>query len=1081
MAIIMEPMIIYANLCPVCKGDVTLEELERGICRRTRQPLADVRFLKRLHYFCEFFRKATNFEPRSLQRLWAKRILKYESFAAIAPTGVGKTVFGIVASLYFARKKKKSYLILPTVVLLEQVRARTEEFLENLRKNGYDMDIRVLYYHGRLKNKEEFFEALEKDDFEILITTTQFLAKNFEKLKGKLFDFIFVDDVDAILKASKNVDKILMLLGFSEKEILTALRKDVKPRKIKRILMVSTATGRKGERTILFRRLLNFDVGEQRASIRNVEDIAIPTRNIEKVKEILKKFGRGGLIFAQDLKTAEEIYDSLKDEFKVGLVSAVDKKAFNEFKEGKLEILIGVSAPYGALIRGLDLPEIIRYAVFYGIPMFKVGIKDIDSVSPRVLKILCHLFGLSEYINLVEKNADIQNRAREEIKKIFEEGNLREKIKAKDILIEDNYIIFPDVRTYIQGSGRTSRLYVGGITKGASFLFDEERRLEVFRFRARFYDIDFKSLEEVDLEKLIKEIDEDRKKIRKKQEAKELIKPLLFIVESPTKAKQISRFFAKPSVRVIENLAYAYESPINENVTTLIASIGHITDLVTDRGFHGVLSNGTFVPVFTSIKRCRSCGHQFTEERTKCPICESEDIYDSRTQIEILRKLAFECENVVIGTDPDTEGEKIAFDIYWLLKPYAKSIKRAEFHEVVKNSVLNALRNLRDIDLNLVKAQLVRRIEDRWIGFELSKKLKDVFKERNLSAGRAQTPTLGWIIERYYENKEKIKVGIIRDFELEIEGLDKKEAEIEIKVIKEEESSVNPLPPYTTDAMLRDANAYLRLPAKRTMEIAQELFESGLITYHRTDSTRVSDKGLDIARIYLEEDFHARRYASEGAHECIRPTRPIDRQDLERLIEEGVIKLTINLTKWHLALYDLIFRRFMASQCKPVSVIKQYSRIKVDGKELDDERVISAQGRAYELYPYFIRVRKKLESGKYKVNVEIKTYPKKPLFTQADVVSLMKERGIGRPSTYSTIIDKLFRRGYIIERYNKLIPTQKGIRVYRYLAEKFGKFVNEERTRLLEEKMEMVEKGLADYQKVLEEMYREILEVKKVF
>ena len=1081
MAILMEPAIIYADLCPACNGDITLEELEKGICRRTKKPLADIRFLRKLKDFCEFFKKATNFEPRSLQRLWAKRILKYESFAAIAPTGVGKTVFGIVASLYFAKMKRKSYLILPTVVLLEQVKSKVFEFMENLKRNGLSINAKVLFYHGKIKNKEEFFESLEKNDFDILITTTQFLAKNFDKLKGKLFDFIFVDDVDAILKASKNVDKILMLLGFSEKEIFTALRKEVKPRKIKRILMVSTATGRKGERTILFRRLLNFDVGEQRASVRNVEDVAIPTRDVEKVKEILRKFGRGGLIFAQDLKTAEELYNILKDEFKVGLVSAVEKKAFNEFKEGNIEILVGVSAPYGALIRGLDLPEIIRYAVFYGIPMFKVGVKDVDSASPRVLKVLCHLFGLSEYVNLVERNEEIQRKAREEIKKIFESGKLEEKIKAKDVLIEDNYIIFPDVRTYIQGSGRTSRLYVGGITKGASFLFEEEKRLEVFKFRARFYDIDFKSLEEVDLEKLIREIDEDRKKLKKKQEAKELIKPLLFIVESPTKAKQISRFFAKPSVRVIENLAYAYESPINENVTTLIASIGHITDLVTDRGFHGVLSNGTFVPIFTSIKRCRSCGHQFTENRDKCPVCESEDIYDSRTQIEVLRKLAFECENVVIGTDPDTEGEKIAFDIYWLLKPYAKSIKRAEFHEVVKSSVLNALNNLRDIDLNLVKAQLVRRIEDRWIGFELSKKLKEVFKEKNLSAGRAQTPTLGWIIERYYENKERVKVGIIKELELEIEDLDKKEVEVEIKVLREEESTVNPLPPYTTDSMLRDANAYLRLPAKRAMEIAQELFESGLITYHRTDSTRVSDKGLDIARIYLEQDFYARRYTSEGAHECIRPTRPIDRQDLERLIEEGVIKLTINLTKWHLALYDLIFRRFMASQCKPINVVKQFSKVFVDGKEFEDERIITAKGRAYELYPYFIRLRRKLESGKYRVNVEVKTYPKKPLFTQADVVSLMKERGIGRPSTYSTIIDKLFRRGYIIERYNKLIPTQKGIKIYNYLAEKFGKFVNEERTRLLEEKMEMVERGLADYQKVLEEMYREILEVKRIF
>jgi reverse gyrase len=597
--------------------------------------------------------------------------------------------------------------------------------------------------------------------------------------------------------------------------------------------------------------------------------------------------------------------------------------------------------------------------------------------------------------------------------------------------------------------------------------------------RAKFYDIEFKSLEDVDFEKLIKEIDESRERYRKREQF-DIIKPTLFIVESPTKARQIARFFGQPSVKVFEENGelqlVAYEVPTPEYVLIVTACIGHVTDLITNMGFHGVITNGKFIPIYASIKRCRDCGYQFTEEREDCPKCGSKNVDDSKRRIKALRKLAHDVDLIIIGTDPDSEGEKIAWDLRNLLAGCGE-IRRAEFHEVTRRAVSEALKNLRDIDENLVKAQIVRRVEDRWIGFVLSQKLWEVFGDRNLSAGRAQTPVLGWVIQRYEEYKQKKKVAIVRDLDLTLDVEDsKEELELEIELLEEREEERVPLPPYTTDTMLRDANAILKIPARDAMKLAQDLFESGLCTYHRTDSTRVSEVGLRIAKEYLGDDFVPRDWYMEGAHECIRPTRPIPKDTLQRLIQEGVIQVE-EITSRHLALYDLIFKRFMASQCKPYRVKVARYLIRYDGKEIEEERILEAEGKAVELYKWSVWVKPELPTGKVRVKAEIRTVPKAPLFTQSDIVRLMKERGIGRPSTYATIVDRLFMRNYVIEKNGRVIPTKRGIDVFNYLASNYGKFVSEERTRLLEEKMDAVERGELDYFKALQELYEEIREI----
>lgn len=1096
--------VVYSELCPVCGKDLSFEELLNGLCRREGKPLCQHRSDTVLEQFLDFFRKVVG-KPREIQVMWARRVFNGESFSAIAPTGVGKTTFGIVMSLFLARESRRCYVLLPTTLLVTQVVERLKEYASvagiRLLLNqveggevevgiGIGDGIAISYYHSGLtkRERERFFEALNKSS--ILITTSQFLIKHFSRIKGN-FDFIFVDDVDSVLKNSKNVSRILNLLGFRYDG---GWKGDARG-----CLMVSTATGSLGRNINLFRKLLNFDIAES-PTIRNVEDIAINSKKVEVLRELLERMGRGGVIYTKSTEEAERIYENLKKEFRIGLVEKGRKKErnFEKFKKGEIDFLIGTSHYYGTLVRGVDLPERIRFVVFYGAPAFKISIHNMSISLLR--SILYRLStGLRDWLKLEEPEIT------SEIEK-FERNtdNLREKVflllreirHAKvhgffDFAVEGEEIVFPDVRTYIQGSGRTSRLFSGGITKGVSFLLEDDRNvMNAFIKRARYYDIEFeeKDLENIDFEVLNREIDDSRDTYRKRNEI-ELIRPALLIVESPTKAKQISRFFGKPGVRVVDNMV-VYETATSSYVLLVSACMGHVTDLITNRGFHGVElefnkhSDGLrlhesksrslgFVPVYSSIKRCVSCGNQVTFPVDACPKCGSE-IIDSAKIIGALRKLAKETGNIIIATDPDSEGEKIAWDLKNLLKGCG-NVKRAEFHEITKKAFVTALENLREIDENLVKAQMARRIEDRWIGFVLSQKLWREFGNKHLSAGRAQTPVLGWIIERARQHRRKKIIAIVEEMDLALEH-DKSEFDVEIHLIEEKKVERTPLPPYTTDTLLSDANRVLKLGTKQCMEIAQHLFESGLITYHRTDSTRVSAVGLKVAKEYLGGDFAARGWMQEGAHECIRPTRPFDKTTLQRLIYEGILQ--IKLDKKHLAVYDLIFRRFMASQCRNYVVEVAKYRITFDGKYIDAERTVGVEGRAYELYGSEV-VRRRLPEGRHKVKAKLIRVPERDLLSQSDIIQMMKERGIGRPSTYAGIIEKLFIRGYVRERGGRVFPTRLGISVFNFLSN-FRTFISEERTRAMEDKMDRIERGELDFESAIDELYREISFIDRV-
>ncbi|EDP73195.1 DNA topoisomerase, partial [Hydrogenivirga sp. 128-5-R1-1] len=254
---------------------------------------------------------------------------------------------------------------------------------------------------------------------------------------------------------------------------------------------------------------------------------------------------------------------------------------------------------------------------------------------------------------------------------------------------------------------------------------------------------------------------------------------------------------------------------------------------------------------------------------------------------------------------------------------------------------------------------------------------------------------------------------------------------------------------------------------------------AGLITYHRTDSIRVSPAGVAVAKEYItenfgEEYFHPRTFvASGGAHECIRPTRPTDADDLRSMIY--TMNLT-GITKDHIRLYDLIFKQFMASQMRETVVEKTTYKVMAFDKEIEISLFTKIVENGFNLIkPITIQ---KLSEGKYEVdNKKFSLRPKVPYYTYATVIQDMKEKEIGRPSTYAITIEKLLERRYIVERNGYLFPTKLGRIVLNLIKEKedFYKFVNEKFTRELENLMDKVENNDADYNEIIKNLFNEIV------
>lgn len=550
--------------------------------------------------------------------------------------------------------------------------------------------------------------------------------------------------------------------------------------------------------------------------------------------------------------------------------------------------------------------------------------------------------------------------------------------------------------------------------------------------------------------------------------AKKKSKNTLVIVESPAKAKTISKFLGK---------GYKVE-----------ASMGHVIDLPKSK--MGIDIDNNFEPQYITI---RGKGKVLNK----------------------LRKEVKNSENVLLATDPDREGEAISWHLYRALNLDEENV-RIEFNEITKSAIQKALKEARPIDKNLVDAQQARRLLDRLVGYKLSPLLWSKVR-RGLSAGRVQTVAVKIICEREKEIKNFVKeeywtitVEFEQDGEVftadlqridgkkfkisnETEALkiveDLKKADFIVKKVKERDRKRNPLPPFTTSTLQQRAANALNFSANQTMYIAQQLYEGidigaegtvGLISYIRTDSTRISDEAAGNARNFIKDNFgekylpeksraYGRSRGAQDAHEAIRPTS----------VDRHPEKVKQYLSPEQYKLYDLIWRRFVASQMSPAIY-----RVLTVNIQAGDKYLFRATGSRI-VFPGFLKVTNekeredvilpelvegdKLPVRKYDPQQHFTQPP--PRFTEASLVKTLEEEGIGRPSTYAPIISTIISRGYVEREGRQLVPTDLGFIVVDLLSKHFPDVTDIEFTAQMEKKLDSIEEGKEDWKKILADFY----------
>lgn len=550
----------------------------------------------------------------------------------------------------------------------------------------------------------------------------------------------------------------------------------------------------------------------------------------------------------------------------------------------------------------------------------------------------------------------------------------------------------------------------------------------------------------------------------------------LVIVESPAKAKTIGKYLGKN---------YIVE-----------ASMGHVRDLPKSQ--LGVDVDNDYSPKYITI---RGKG----------------DLLDK------LRKAAKKSEKVYLATDPDREGEAISWHLAQVLNIDESEKCRIEFNEITKNAVKNAIKSPRTINSNLVDAQQARRILDRLVGYEISPILWKKVKW-GLSAGRVQSVTLKmicdrenevvsfipkeyWNIECTLQKSDSKKPFIVKLVSKSNEKLDistEQESKIIIqeiengqfitKSIKKAQKNKNPLPPFTTSTLQQDAYKRLNFATKRTMSIAQQLYEGvdikghgtlGLITYMRTDSVRVSDEAQRSASEFIQGTYGS---------EYIPPTPRIFKskkniQDAHEAIRPTYVELTPTVVKDSLKdeqykLYTLIWNRFMASQMASC-VLNTLSLDIANGDYMFRASGSSIKFDGFmKLYEYTTEEEDdvanipELEEGE-KLNKKVIT-PKQhftqppPRFSEASLVKTLEEYGIGRPSTYAPIISTLLERKYVNRDKKTLVPTELGVIVNTIISEYFKEIVDVEFTAEMEDKLDNVEEGKENWNSIVDDFFKPI-------
>jgi len=536
----------------------------------------------------------------------------------------------------------------------------------------------------------------------------------------------------------------------------------------------------------------------------------------------------------------------------------------------------------------------------------------------------------------------------------------------------------------------------------------------------------------------------------------------LIVVESPTKCKTLKKFLGKDF--------------------KILATIGHIRDLPQKK--LGIDIEHNFKPEYETIEK-------------------REDT------IKDLQKETKKAEKVYLAMDPDREGEAIAWHLSQVLK--LKDPERIIFHEITKSAIEEALKHPRKTDMKLVDSQQARRILDRLVGYKLSPLLWKKITRR-LSAGRVQSvavrlvaerekeiedfkPQEYWSIEALFEKDEKeFKALLVKKDNKTIPKLgienkkqaneilkDLKKAEYKVANIERKEKKRNPLPPFTTSTLQQTSWRKFRYSAKRTMFLAQKIYESGLITYHRTDSLNLSQQSLSQAKEFIIDNYgknywpgFSRRYKAKGrvqeAHEAIRPTYP------ERSPEQLQKKLNKNALK----IYELIWTRFIASQMS--SALFNSLKINIDAKNY----LFRASGQTLK-FDGFLKVYplkfeetilpaltvEELLNLKKLLSLQHFTQPP-PRFTEASLIKILEENGIGRPSTYAPIISTIQSRNYIEkDEQRRFKPTEIGIRVNDLLVNHFPKIVDISFTKKMEEDLDEIAKGEKEWVPVIKEFYED--------
>ncbi|MDQ2085902.1 type I DNA topoisomerase [Herbivorax sp. ANBcel31] len=555
----------------------------------------------------------------------------------------------------------------------------------------------------------------------------------------------------------------------------------------------------------------------------------------------------------------------------------------------------------------------------------------------------------------------------------------------------------------------------------------------------------------------------------------------LVIVESPAKANTIKKFLGRN-----------YK---------IVASVGHVRDLPKSQ--IGVDLENHFTPKYITI---RGKGEVISK----------------------LKKEAKKAKKIYLATDPDREGEAISWHLAYLLKLDDTERCRITFNEITKNAVKNSIKSPREIDMSLVDAQQARRILDRIVGYKISPLLWKKVK-KGLSAGRVQSVATRLICDREEEiddfvpdeywsitaelKKEKVR----KHFNAKFHGIDNKKLELKsekevnkvlkeiekeefkVKKIKKSQKKKSPPAPFITSTLQQDASRKLGYSTKKTMIVAQQLYEgisiegvgtTGLITYIRTDSTRISDEAMQDTKSYIEGNYgekylpdkkrtYKNKSKSQDAHECIRPT------DVN--IQPDDIKSSLSREQYRL--YKLIWGRFVASQMAHAT----YDTISVDinvGRYL-----FKSSGSSIKFKGFIVLYKESKDNESEEENLVLpelsegeqlkkkSVNPKQhftqppPRYTEAALVKALEERGIGRPSTYAPTISTILSRGYVVKESKALMPTELGKIVNDIMKKYFHDIVDVEFTVEMERKLDDIEEGGKKWEEIIENFYAQFVHV----